>query len=137
VAGRIPRGSRHKSDVGATVRNALDAKSPIYSEKELVWARPAADGPGRGVASSALVRLPRHLEFFSLGGVLATFWKPQQPLFPWVGTSSVLMLLSCWDLFNGAGRVDLIVMGLAGYELTIGLTEDTHTTPVEDGTTAS
>jgi hypothetical protein len=70
------------------------------------------------------MRLPPRLEFFSLGGVVATFWKPRLQLLPWVGAASALILLSCWDVFRGAGRVDLIVMGLAGYELTIGLTED-------------
>ena len=72
------------------------------------------------------MRLPRHLEFFSLGGVVATFWKPQTHILPWVGTAVALGLMSCWDAFRGFGRIDLIVMGLAGYELTIGLTEDTQ-----------
>ena len=70
------------------------------------------------------MRLPPRLEFFSLGGVLASFWQPRVQLLPWIGSASALMLLSCWDVFKGAGRVDLIVMGLAGYELVIGLTED-------------
>ena len=70
------------------------------------------------------MRLPTRLEFFSLGGVLAIFWRPRPQLLPWIGAASALMLLSCWDVFRGAGRVDLIVMGLAGYELVIGLTED-------------
>ena len=38
--------------------------------------------------------------------------------------SASLLLLSCWDLFDGAGRMDFIVMGLAGYELVIGFTEE-------------
>ncbi|MCM3879372.1 MAG: hypothetical protein ND807_04610 [Vicinamibacterales bacterium] len=70
------------------------------------------------------MRVPERLEFFSLGGVLATFWSPRVQLLPWMATASALILLGCWDLFRGAGRVDMIVMGLAGYELTIGLSEE-------------
>ncbi len=71
------------------------------------------------------MRIPQRLEFFSLGGVLATFWSPRVQLLPWIGTASALILLGSWDLLRGAGRVDMIVMGLAGYELTIGLSEET------------
>jgi hypothetical protein len=69
------------------------------------------------------MRPPLRLEFFSLGGIVASFWKPRLQLLPWIGAAAALMLLSCWDIFRGAGRMDLIVMGLAGYELVIGLTE--------------
>ena len=70
------------------------------------------------------MRLPDRLEFFSVGGVLAVFWKPDLRLLPWLVSSLVLLLLGCWDLFRGVARVDLILMGLAGYELVIGLTDD-------------
>jgi hypothetical protein len=70
------------------------------------------------------MQLPRRFEFFSLGAIVATFWKPRVQWLPWVGAASALMLLGCWDVFRGAGRADLIVMGLAGYELAIGLTEE-------------
>jgi hypothetical protein len=66
-----------------------------------------------------------HLEFFSLGGVLATWWSPRSLVLPWVVAAGVLLLLSCWDVFGGAGRADFILIGLAGYELVIGLTEET------------
>jgi hypothetical protein len=70
------------------------------------------------------MRLPARLEFFSLGGILGVFWKPHTTLMPWLLASFGLGLLSCWDLFRGRGGVDLIVMGLAAYELAIGLTEE-------------
>jgi hypothetical protein len=65
-----------------------------------------------------------HLEFFSLGGVLATWWRPRNLVMPWVVSAAVLLLLSCWDVFGRAGRADFILIGLAGYELLIGLTEE-------------
>ncbi len=105
----VLRGRRLKSSRDATI-----GPSPAQPRPQ----------PGKYIANGTDVRLPRHLEFFSLGGVLATFWKPRTPILPWIGTTVVLILMSCWDAFRGFGRVDLIVMGLAGYELTIGLTED-------------
>jgi hypothetical protein len=65
-----------------------------------------------------------HLEFFSLGGLLAILWRPSVQLLPWIIASATLFLLSCWDVFRGAGRMDFILMGLAAYELVIGLTEE-------------
>jgi len=65
-----------------------------------------------------------HLEFFSLGGVLATWWSPRNQVMPWIVAAIMLLLLSCWDVFGGAGRADFILIGLAGYELLIGLTEE-------------
>ena len=65
-----------------------------------------------------------HLEFFSLGGVLATMWNPAVQVAPWIVAAAILALGACWDVFRGAGRVDFILLGLAAYELVIGLTED-------------
>lgn len=62
-------------------------------------------------------------EFFSLGGVFGFIWHSRTQLFPGIVAASILALLSCWDLFRGAGRVDFILLGLAGYELVLGLTE--------------
>jgi len=67
---------------------------------------------------------PSHLEFFSLGGVLRIWWTPRVLELPWITASLFLLLLSCWDLFDGAGRMDFILLGLAGYELVIGFTEE-------------
>jgi hypothetical protein len=71
------------------------------------------------------------LEFFSLGGVLGFFWNSRAQLLPYIVVASMLSLLSCWDLFRGVGRVDFILLGLAAYELVLGLTEEqTRTTAV-------
>jgi hypothetical protein len=68
--------------------------------------------------------LPSRLEFFSLGGLLRIWWTPRVLELPWIVASALLLLLSCWDVLDGAGRMDFIVMGLAGYELVIGFTEE-------------
>ena len=74
-------------------------------------------------------RQPRlRLEFFSLGGVLAILWSPGTQELPWIVASATLLLLSFWDVFRGVGRVDFILMGLAAYELVIGLTEEQRDT---------
>ena len=77
------------------------------------------------------MRIDRHpgsiaqrLEFFSLGGVLSIWWSPTVLELPWIVTAASLVLLSCWDVFKGAGRVDFMLIGLAAYELLIGLTEE-------------
>jgi hypothetical protein len=67
---------------------------------------------------------PSRLEFFSLGGLLRIWWTPRFVELPWIVASASLLLLSCWDVLDGAGRMDFIVMGLAGYELVIGFTEE-------------
>lgn len=69
------------------------------------------------------MRSPARLEFFSLGGIVGMFWRPAQRLLPWLLSATVLVLLSCWDLFRGIHRIDFVVMGLAWYELAIGLTD--------------
>ena len=69
------------------------------------------------------MRHPSQLEFFSLGGVLAVFWHAHLHVLPYVVAASILTALSCWDLFLGAGRADFILLGLAAYELVLGLTE--------------
>jgi hypothetical protein len=68
--------------------------------------------------------LPSRLELFSLGGVLRIWWTPRVLELPWIIASASLLLLSCWDVFDGAGRMDFILLGLAGYELVIGFTEE-------------
>ena len=66
----------------------------------------------------------QRLEFFSLGGVFSIWWSPSVLELPWIVAAASLVLLSCWDVFDGAGRVDFILIGLAAYELLIGLTEE-------------
>ena len=70
------------------------------------------------------MRLPESLEYFSLGGVLATYWKPRQLLLPWAVSSSGLCVLSFWDVVTRSGKIDFILLGLAAYELALGLTEE-------------
>ena len=79
---------------------------------------------GQAGCFSRVVRLPATLEFFSLGGLLAVVWKPRVVPLPWVLAASMLVVLGCWDLVRAPGRVDFILLGLAGYELALGLTED-------------
>jgi hypothetical protein len=104
----------------------------ICSEIPTVHGAGAGPAQARALLPGRRMRLPQHLEFFSLGGLVANVWKPQVRVLPWVGAAAALMLLSCWDVFRGAGRIDLIVMGLAGYELVIGLTEDPAAQLVQD-----
>jgi hypothetical protein len=79
-----------------------------------------------------IVRQPdsiaQRLEFFSLGGVLSIWWSPVFVELPWIVAAVSLVLLSFWDVFEGAGRVDFMLIGLAGYELLIGLTEEKDST---------
>jgi hypothetical protein len=74
------------------------------------------------------MRLPSFLEFFSLGGVLAACWKSRPSLVPWILTSFSLLGLSFWDLVARGGRIDFIVLGLAAYELALGLIETSPST---------
>ena len=67
----------------------------------------------------------RHLEFFSLGGVLALVWKPRSPSLPWIVAALALLAVGSWDLSTRLGRVDFVLMAsIAGYELIMGLTEE-------------
>ena len=73
--------------------------------------------------TAARMRRPEQLEFFSLGGVLAVFWNAHVHVLPYLVAASILAALSCWDLMLGAGRADFILLGLAAYELVLGLTD--------------
>ena len=61
---------------------------------------------------------------FSLGGVISKQWRAPFQMAPWLAAALALSALGCWDLFRGFGRADFVLLGLAGYELVIGLTED-------------
>lgn len=64
-------------------------------------------------------------EFFSVGGVLARWWPSRSPgVTPWLCASTLLMSGALWDWVRTGGDVDFILMGLAAYELVIGLTEE-------------
>ncbi len=61
---------------------------------------------------------------FSLGATLSFFWKPSYRLLPWAFTSAMLTLAAMWDFWTRGGSIDYIVLGLAGYEMMIGLMEE-------------
>lgn len=61
---------------------------------------------------------------FSLGAVLARFWRPAFPLLPWAFTSAFLTVAAMWDHWSRGGPIDYVVLGLAAYELMLGLMEE-------------
>jgi hypothetical protein len=73
----------------------------------------------------------RH-EFFTFGGALARVWQPAYPLLPWALTSALLMTAGMWDFWSRGGPIEWIVVGLAAYELMLGLLE----VPARAGTAA-
>jgi hypothetical protein len=64
--------------------------------------------------------MPR-LGLFSLGGALSLYWRPRYPLLPWALTSALMMTAGVWDRWASGAPVEWIVVGLAAYELMIGL----------------
>jgi len=60
---------------------------------------------------------------FTLGGFLATAWRPSQPLLPWAFTSALLTVAALWGYWTAGRPVDWVVQGLAAYELMMGLLE--------------
>ena len=58
---------------------------------------------------------------FTLGGLLATAWRPSQPLLPWALTSALLTVAAMWGYWTTGRPVDWVVLGLAAYELMMGL----------------
>lgn len=60
-------------------------------------------------------------EFFTIGGLLARVWRPAYPLLPWALTSALLTVAALWEHWTTGGPVEWIVLGLAAYELMIGL----------------
>lgn len=69
--------------------------------------------------------------FFTLGSALARVWHPAYPLLPWALTSALLMTAGMWDFWSRGGPIEWVVVGLAAYELMIGLLEE----PVPAATT--
>ena len=67
--------------------------------------------------------------FFSLGGFLSHFWRPAYLLLPWAFTSAMLTVIALWDRWTRGGAIDYTVLGLAAYELMIGLMEEDAPVP--------
>ena len=63
-------------------------------------------------------------ELFSIGGLLARWWKTEPLWLPWAVASVVLLVGACWDPLVRGAQADFILVGLAGYEMMIGLTEE-------------
>ena len=74
-------------------------------------------------------------QFFTLGGALARVWQPAHRLLPWALTSALLMTAGMWDYWSHRGQIEWIVVGLAAYELMLGLLEEPS--PASTGATAS
>lgn len=66
----------------------------------------------------------RHGTFFSLGGLFARLWRTRSAMTPFVCASSLLTAGAIWDRLRTGGPIDFVLLGLAGYELVIGLTEE-------------
>jgi len=64
----------------------------------------------------------RRGEFFSLGGALAPYATTKLALAPWAFAAALLTTLAFWDPLARGGEADAILLGLAAYELLIGLT---------------
>ena len=59
-----------------------------------------------------------------MGGLLALVWQPRPHTLPWIVAALVLLGVTSWDVTTRLGRVDFVLMAsLAGYELIIGLTD--------------
>jgi hypothetical protein len=61
---------------------------------------------------------------FSLGHVLARWWRPAYPLLPWAFTSAMLTVAAMWDYWSRRAPIDYTLLGLAAYELMLGLLEE-------------
>jgi hypothetical protein len=62
--------------------------------------------------------------FFTIGGFVAQFWHPAYHLLPWALTSAMLTVAAVWDHWSRGGPIDFVVLGLAAYELMLGLLEE-------------
>ncbi len=63
-------------------------------------------------------------ELFSVGGLLARWWRTEPAWLPWAAAAVVLLVAACWDPLVRGAQADFILIGLAGYEMVIGLTEE-------------
>jgi len=61
---------------------------------------------------------------FSLGGVISRLWQPGLVLLPWALSSALLTVAAMWDYWSRGGNIYYLVLGLAAYELMLGLLEE-------------
>jgi hypothetical protein len=62
-------------------------------------------------------------DFFSVGGMLAPYVIDSRgSLAPWLLSAAVLVALASWDPLATGGSFDMILLGLAAYELLIAMT---------------
>lgn len=81
-------------------------------------------GPAQLILVSGItiaLRAAMRDEYFTIGGVLARVWRPTYPLLPWALTSALLTVAGVWDHWTKGAPVEWLVLGLAAYELMIGL----------------
>jgi hypothetical protein len=80
--------------------------------------------PANEPREPAIARPARRLPLFSLGGVLSAACSTRLSCTPWIVAATGLLTFALWDPVMRGGQPDFILMGLAGYELVIGLTEE-------------
>ena len=69
-------------------------------------------------------RRPAGSSLFSLGGLLARWCHTDTVWLPWAIAAGALIVLGCWDPLIRGAQADFILIGLAGYEMVVGLTEE-------------
>ena len=79
----------------------------------------------------------RRTGIFSMGGLLSRFWQPAYPLLPWALTSALLTVAGLWDYWSGRGPIEWVVVGLAAYELMLGLLAEHERGATVPGTSQS
>jgi hypothetical protein len=68
-------------------------------------------------------RAVRPWRLFSLGKLIARFWHPRRDWMPWTAAALGLALGAVFDTIRFGRAPDFILLGLAAYEMLIGLTE--------------
>ena len=68
---------------------------------------------------------------FSLGAAISSAWKPRHALLPWALSSAMLTVAAMWDYWSRGADIDYLVLGLAAYELMIGLMEEEAGAPAD------
>jgi hypothetical protein len=56
--------------------------------------------------------------------VFARWWPTSPAWLPWGFAAALLTAAAIWDKAARGGSIDFVLIGLAGYELVMGLTEE-------------